>query len=102
MQREDALHTLTKGDLPHSERRAEAAAVQADHDAFEDLDALLVALAHLYVHAHGVSRLHVRPFGQLRLLDRLNRVHDSVSFLISSSRARSSSSSGARSSNSGR
>ena len=77
VQREDALDALAERHLADGERRARAAAVQADDDAFEDLDALLVALAHLHVHADGVARLHRRPLGQLRLLDQLNRAHDS-------------------------
>src|SRR5882762_4899819 len=65
MQREDAFDTLAERHLAHRERRASAAAVQADDDALEDLDALLVALAHLHVHFHGVARLYRRPFHQL-------------------------------------
>ena len=39
--------------------------LQADHDALEDLDALLVSFAHLDVDTDGVTGLHVGPFGQL-------------------------------------
>src|SRR4051812_35382405 len=49
--------------------------MHADDDAFEDLDALLIALAHLDVHADGISGFHLRPFRHLRLLDQLNRAH---------------------------
>src|SRR5687767_6557480 len=59
MKREDALDALAERHLAHRERGAGAAAMQPDHDPLEDLDALLVALAHLYVHADGVARLHV-------------------------------------------
>src|SRR5262249_40888665 len=55
--------------------RARAAAMDADDDAFEDLDALFVALPDLHVHLDGVARLHRRPLRQLRLLDQLNRAH---------------------------
>src|SRR5262249_50521886 len=46
VQRKDALDTLSERHFAHGEGGARAAAVQADHDAFEDLNALLVALAH--------------------------------------------------------
>ena len=75
VQREDALDALAERHLAHRERRARAAAVQADHDALEDLDAFLVALAHPHVHADRVARLHRRPLGQLRLLDDFNGTH---------------------------
>src|SRR5687768_15699339 len=58
VQREDALDALTERDLADGEGRAHAAAVEADDDALEDLDALLVALAHLDVHTDGVPRSH--------------------------------------------
>src|SRR6476620_7877856 len=47
VQRKDALDPLTERDLAHREAGARAAAVHADDDAFEDLDAFLVALADL-------------------------------------------------------
>src|SRR5262249_45799046 len=78
VQREDALDALAERHLANGERGARAAAVQTDHDAFEDLNALLVALAHLHVHADGVARLHRRPLGQLRFLHQLNRAHVSL------------------------
>jgi hypothetical protein len=43
VQREDALDADAVGDLADGERRARATAVLTDHDALEDLDALLVA-----------------------------------------------------------
>src|SRR5262249_32047995 len=52
-----------------------AAAMQPDDDAFEHLNAFLVALANLDVHAHGIARFHRRPLGQLRLFHQLNRAH---------------------------
>ena len=75
VQREDALDPLAEGHLADGKRRTRPAAVEADDDALEDLDALLVALAHLDVHAHRVAGLHVRSSRQLRLLDQLNRAH---------------------------
>src|SRR5262245_41656496 len=78
VERKDALDALSERHLAHRERRARAAAVQADYDAFENLNALLVALAHFHVHANGVARLYRRPFGQLRLLHQLNRAHHSL------------------------
>src|SRR5258705_6522627 len=115
VQREDALDALAEGHLADRERGARAAAVQADDDSLENLDAFLVALAHLHVHAHGVARLHPRPIRQLRLLDLFHPGHFVVSFApadpkgpalrssnISSSSARSSASSDARSIKSGR
>src|SRR5678815_5649539 len=75
VQREDALDTLAERHLANGEGGSQAATVQPDDDALEDLDALLVALAHLDVHADGVSRLHVRPLGHLGLFGQLNRGH---------------------------
>src|SRR5688572_12192404 len=69
VQREDALDTLAERHLADRKRRAHAAAMQSDDDALEDLDAFLVALAHLDVHPDGVARLHVGPFGHLRLFE---------------------------------
>jgi hypothetical protein len=60
VQREDALDALAERHLAHREGGADAAPVHADHHAFEHLDALLVALAHLHVHADRVARLHRR------------------------------------------
>src|SRR5207247_8406300 len=78
VQREDALDALTERYFAHGEGRARAAAVQADHDAFEDLNALLVTLAHFHMHANGVARLHRRPLGQLRSFHQLNRAHHTL------------------------
>src|SRR5262249_41064160 len=75
VQRKDALDALTKGDLSHRERGAGAAAMQPDHASLEDLNPLLVALAHLYVHTHRIARFHTGSFGDLRLLDQLYRAH---------------------------
>src|SRR5690349_5099933 len=51
MEREDALDALAERHLADREARPDAAAVHADHHALEHLDALLVAFAHLHVHA---------------------------------------------------
>src|SRR4029450_10076011 len=66
---------LPERHLAHGERRAGAAAMQPDDDAFEHLNAFLVALADLDVHADGIARFHRRPLGQLRLFYQLNRAH---------------------------
>src|SRR5262245_36559920 len=68
VQRKNALDPLAERHLAHRERRAGAAAMNADDDALEDLDALLVAFAHFHVHLHRIARPHLRPLGQLRLL----------------------------------
>src|SRR4051812_44258049 len=75
MQREDALHALAERHFADGEGCAGPAAVHADHDAFEDLDALLIALAHLDVHPDGVAGLHGRPLRQLRFFDDFNGSH---------------------------
>src|SRR5206468_5032355 len=43
MQRKNAFDALAERHLPHRERGACAAAMEADHDALEDLDAFLVS-----------------------------------------------------------
>src|SRR5207248_453547 len=78
--REDALHADPVGDLPHREGRAQMAPLPADDDAFEDLDALLVALADLGVDPHRVAHAQggqLRPRLRLHvpLLDQLYRLH---------------------------
>src|SRR5207247_1843111 len=75
VQREDALDPLAERDLAHREGGARAAAVNADDDALENLDAFLVALAHFHMHADGVARPHRRPLRQLLFFDQLNRAH---------------------------
>src|SRR5581483_239068 len=109
VQRENALDALTERHLADRERRPGAAAVDADDDAFEHLDAFLVALTHLDVHFDGISGTHGRPIGQLRLLDEFDRSHlhppapRSTGWRVSSRNiASSSSSSAAPASRSGR
>src|SRR6188768_2618865 len=62
---ENALDALAERHLAHREGGADAAPVHADDHAFEHLDALLVALAHLHVDANRVARLHRRALDQL-------------------------------------
>src|SRR5438093_1014958 len=80
VQRKDALHALAERHFADRERGARPAAVLPDHHALEHLDALLVPLAHLHVHAHGVARLDRRAFGQLAALDGLYGSHDNAPF----------------------
>src|SRR5262249_51231064 len=54
VEREDALHAHAARDLADREGLANAAAAPCDHDSGEELDALLLALANLHVHADGV------------------------------------------------
>jgi hypothetical protein len=75
VQRENALDALAERHLADRKRRAAAAAMQGDDQTLEDLDALLVAFAHLHVHAYGVARPHGRPLHHVRLFDNLNRLH---------------------------
>src|SRR5687767_12578569 len=87
MQREDPLDPLAERHFAHRERGTHAAAVHPDDDAFEHLDALFVALAHLHVHFHGVSGLHLRPFGHLCFLYDVNRAHGRLPSSLPSTRA---------------
>src|SRR5262245_27949900 len=75
VQWEDTLDALAERDLAHGERRARAAPVHPNHHALEHLDALLVAFAHLHVHAHRVPGPHRRALGQLATLDGFYRSH---------------------------
>src|SRR6476469_1204850 len=75
VQRKNALDTLPEGDLPDREGGARAAAMQADDDALEDLNAFLVALAYLHMHADGIARFHRRTVGQLRLFNDFHGAH---------------------------
>src|SRR3712207_3040122 len=54
--REGALDTDAEADLAHGEGLADAAALTADDDALEDLDAGAVALDDAHVHLDGVAR----------------------------------------------
>jgi hypothetical protein len=55
VQRKDALDAHAVRNLAHRERRARPTAVLTDHDALEDLDALLVTLLDEGVHANAVA-----------------------------------------------
>src|SRR5215469_18065531 len=57
---EGTLDALAVRDLAHRERGIEPAVAARDHDTFVGLHALAVALDHLHLHDHGVSRLEVR------------------------------------------
>src|SRR4029079_13193580 len=77
VEREDALDTDAARYLPHGEGLADAAALAADDDTLEHLDALLVPLDHLHVHAHGVPGAEIRHTGlQKRGFDASQRFHD--------------------------
>src|SRR5690606_11259913 len=78
MQRENALDTLAERHLAHREGGARAAAVLADHQAFEHLDAFLLALAHLHVDADGIAGPHGGTGLQVWLLHGFNRLHHSL------------------------
>ena len=62
MEREDAFHAVTEGDLADREGRAGAAVFLGDADTFEDLDAFLVAFLDLDVDFDGVARFEGREF----------------------------------------
>src|SRR5205814_4172456 len=70
MEGKDPLDADPAGDLADGESLARPAAAPGDHDAGEDLDAFLLSLADLHVHADGVPRSEIRQIGfQRRLLD---------------------------------
>src|SRR6476620_3467261 len=75
VQGKNPFDTLAERDLADGERGARSAAVNPDHNAFENLNAFIVAFAHLDVHTDGVPRSHGRPIRQLRLLDQFDRSH---------------------------
>src|ERR1700690_385686 len=58
--REHALDPLAVADPAHREGLVDARPLAGDHDAGEDLDPLLVALAHLRMHPHAVADLEGR------------------------------------------
>src|SRR5690242_19679200 len=51
-----ALDTFAMRDLPHGERRVESSIAHGDDDTFARLHAFAVALDHLHVDHHGVTR----------------------------------------------
>src|SRR5690606_27040644 len=78
--REDALDADAVGDLAHREALRGAPAAAADDHALEYLDALLVALLHPHVDAHGVAGAEGRVvLAQGRALDAVESVHRSSS-----------------------
>src|SRR4051812_8105331 len=82
VQREDALDALPERHLAHGERGPGAAAVHANHHAFEHLDAFLVALADLDMDTHRVARLDRRARGELRALDGIYGNHQTTPSLV--------------------
>src|SRR5579862_7113444 len=76
--RERALHADAVAHLADGEGLPQAAALAADHDTLENLDAGAVAFRHLHVHLQGVTGAEIRDvspeLGLLKLGDR--GVHD--------------------------
>ena len=73
MNRERPLDADAEGLLANRERLAHARALPLDHDALEDLEAPPLALDHLEMHAHRVSRLELRnAVTQLRAFEFLD------------------------------
>src|SRR5690606_1188552 len=60
VQREDALHADPVRDLAHRKRLVDVTTLAGDADTLEDLDPLLVTLAHPDVHTQRVARPEVR------------------------------------------
>src|SRR5690606_33837815 len=76
MERECPFHTNSLGDLAYSESLAQAPASLPDHNTLKNLDPFVVALNHLNVYPHGVTRAELRMIGShLLLLNRLDKVH---------------------------
>jgi hypothetical protein len=74
---EDALDADVRADLADGEGAAGTRPVALDHDALEDLDALLVALDDLVVHPDRIADAKLGDIAaQLRLLDGRNRCVD--------------------------
>src|SRR5205085_8960730 len=75
VQRERPLDTDAERLLADRERLARARSLPLQDDALEDLDPLALALDHLEVHAHRVSRFELRdPVAQLRALEAVDDV----------------------------
>src|SRR5208337_3981143 len=60
MQRKDTLHSVAEGDLAHGKGGVAPGVPLPDDDAFENLNALLVAFFDLHVHANGIAGLELR------------------------------------------
>src|SRR5262249_52390718 len=90
VQREDALDADAVRDLADRERGARAAAVLADDDALEHLDALLVAFLDQRVNANAVARAKVRdvlaPVGALDLTQKRGSAHGNLERVAMNSR----------------
>src|SRR5436190_5235020 len=85
VQREDALDADAVRDLPDREGGARTAAVLADHDALEDLDALLVAFLDQRVNANAVAGAKIgqigAPIAALDLLQQRMQAHGKPVYL---------------------
>src|SRR3990170_3676136 len=80
VQWEGPLHSHAVADAAHGERLAWPAALPADDDALEGLDALAPAFHDPEVHAHGIPRRERRDFAlQLLALELIKSVHDESS-----------------------
>src|SRR5258706_6769992 len=66
LQRENALHALSEADFADGEARLRSA-LAGDDDAFEGLDAFLVAFLDFHLDLDGVSRRKVREVGATAL-----------------------------------
>lgn len=74
IQHERALDADVVRDAPDGELGVDAATIPANHNAFEDLDALFVALDDLGMHTNGVARFEGRHIlAKLGRFDRLNQ-----------------------------
>ena len=82
--RENPLHTFTKGNLADREALVDAATLTGDADTFISLNALALALLDLHIDADGVARLKVwgRPGSAQTvgffLFQGLDQVHDYI------------------------
>jgi hypothetical protein len=72
VERENTLDADATGHLADREGRANAAAGLTDHNAFEDLDALLLALPDAEVDVERVAYPEAGSVTHLRLLNRID------------------------------
>src|SRR4029077_2555818 len=77
---EHALHPLAVGDLAHGKGGVQSTVALGNDHALVGLDALAVALDHLHLHYHGVTRAECGQFaGHALLVDFLNDLAHSSS-----------------------
>src|SRR3989338_10096710 len=81
MDRENPFHPHAVGDLSHDEGFAVASALSPNHHAFEDLNALFLALDHLTVDPNRVADLERRSFRFQEAF--FNSLHLTHGFLLS-------------------